>query len=53
VTGCETLNVETHHWAPRAVFGPDSDRWPTSPLCPRHHQEWHRRVNAATEPRSA
>lgn len=38
---CGAWGTEEHHWAPRAVFGPESDLWPTSWLCPNCHQRWH------------
>ena len=37
--------LETHHWAPRAVFGDDADKWPTDDLCVPCHQEWHSRMH--------
>ena len=33
----EISGVELHHWAPRARFGDDADRWPTGFLCRRCH----------------
>lgn len=61
VRGCDSFDVERHHWAPRHLFDdtafvPDgewaeggyywyeSELWPVSYLCRKHHQEWHRRV---------
>lgn len=38
-----TNGTEVHHWAPRHLFD-DADAWPTSPLCPTCHREWHRVV---------
>jgi hypothetical protein len=41
---CGTLGpVETHHWAPWALFD-DANDWPTSELCPPCHRLWHRVV---------
>lgn len=42
---CGAPGVEVHHTAPREVFD-DCDEWPTVDLCPAHHREWHRRMNA-------
>lgn len=39
--------VEEHHWAPYAIFGAESDSWPTSPLCVRCHMRWHRMMESA------
>lgn len=44
---CESweLEIHFHHWAPRSIF-PD---WPYElgvELCPRCHDEWHRRMRA-------
>ena len=44
VTGCETPGHEYHHFAPGAIFGDDSARWPCLPLCRPHHVEWHQRM---------
>ena len=36
---------EVHHWAPQALeseFGADWYKWPTAPLCLRHHLLWHK-----------
>ena len=41
---CGHSGAEIHHWAPRHIFGKDSDTWPTSPLCVRCHREWHDRT---------
>lgn len=45
--GCDREAVEDHHFAPRAIFGPDADEWPRGLLCVEHHIEWHRRMGAA------
>ena len=37
----QTIPCEQHHIAPRKFF-PDHDAWPTLPLCPSCHREWHR-----------
>lgn len=39
--------AETHHWAPEAYrdeFGDDWWKWPTAPLCHKHHRLWHKIV---------
>ncbi len=41
---CGARATERHHWAPTAIFGKDSDKWPTDQLCKKHHAEWHHRV---------
>lgn len=45
---CRAFGVEVHHWAPRAVFGDEADKWPTDALCTACHREWHARMNART-----
>lgn len=39
--------TQNHHWAPRAVFGLDAERWPQSPLCVECHGIWHRTMRRA------
>lgn len=41
---CGAEGAECHHWAPRAFFGDEADRWPTSYLCPACHARWHATV---------
>lgn len=41
---CGVLGTELHHWAPRELFPDDFGAWPTTYLCPKHHQEWHNKV---------
>lgn len=42
VKGCTSTNTELHHWAPRQIFGPEAERWPSSYLCrEQHHPQWH------------
>lgn len=41
---CGTRGSETHHWAPRHLFGAEADLWPTVRLCRRCHQRWYRVV---------
>jgi len=41
---CGSPTTENHHWAPSYLFADDSNRWPQSPLCPRHHRLWHQMV---------
>lgn len=36
-----TDGVETHHWAPTALFDDPEGRWPMSLLCPPCHRLWH------------
>jgi len=41
---------EIHHWAPQALqeaFGEEWIKWPTAPLCLKHHRLWHRVVTPA------
>lgn len=54
-TGCEVVGcltegtrLERHHWAPLQVFGGEARLWPTSLLCPAHHQRWHRAMRGYT-----
>ena len=35
---CGAVGAERHHWAPGYLFGPESDRWPTSLLCVPCHR---------------
>lgn len=42
--GDGSQGVQEHHWAPRSIFGSDAYKWPTSYLCIRCHEEWHRRT---------
>lgn len=46
-----TEGVESHHWAPRSVFGCEADEWPTGFLCRPCHQEWHRMMSGVTDGR--
>lgn len=43
---CDSEGTEMHHWAPQAIFA-DADSWPTSPLCPACHREWHSKMREA------
>lgn len=38
---CGADEAELHHFAPRAYYGKDCERWPKAYLCKRHHDEWH------------
>ena len=38
---CGSYQVELHHFAPKYLFGDDSDNWPTAYLCREHHKQWH------------
>ena len=46
VRGCAELGVEIHHWAPQSIFE-DSEDWPFSPLCLKHHRKWHDNTGVA------
>lgn len=50
---CGRVGVEVHHWAPTAIFGLESYRWPTSNLCTSCHRKWHRMMNAVRARNSA
>ena len=41
---CGTAGAENHHWAPYALFGEESERWPKSYLCQPCHARWHQVV---------
>ena len=38
---CGARDVEDHHWAPRAIFGADAEKWPHDKLCSDCHKRWH------------
>lgn len=38
---CGADGAESHHWAPRHIFGDEADLWPVSFLCPTCYQRWH------------
>lgn len=40
---CRGLGTELHHWAPKHLFE-DAHLWPTSYLCKKHHDEWHKKI---------
>lgn len=44
---CGARGTDIHHWAPRALFGDESDLWPTAWLCPPCHQRWHAAMEMA------
>ena len=50
ITPCErcheNVGCESHHWAPREIFGSDSWQWPTSWLCRKCHREWHAKMKS-------
>jgi len=48
VTGCPNTDLETHHFAPTSIFGPDANNWPQADLCRHHHHTWHHRTGIAT-----
>lgn len=39
--GCESTEVEWHHYAPYNTFGREADNYPVLPLCRQHHRHWH------------
>ena len=41
---CGHDGAQCHHWAPLALFGEDSENWPTSYLCQKCHTRWHQVV---------
>jgi ribosomal protein L37AE/L43A len=41
---CGARGTELHHWAPRHLFGSESDLWPTDYLCVGCHRRWHHLV---------
>jgi len=41
---CGDRAVEDHHWAPKAIFGEEAERWPHDKLCKVHHDIWHMKV---------
>jgi hypothetical protein len=44
VEHCNNHEVEYHHWAPKHLFGHESNHWPGDYLCREHHTEWHRKT---------
>lgn len=40
------LNLENHHWAPKAKFE-DADQWPQDDLCTTCHGRWHKTMEAS------
>lgn len=42
---CGSRDCERHHWAPKAIFGPDeAEQWPKDYLCKECHDLWHSKV---------
>lgn len=41
---CGASGAEMHHWAPRYLFGDDSEKWPKAMLCVPCHRKWHAMV---------
>ncbi|MEH6652094.1 MAG: hypothetical protein V7707_18890 [Motiliproteus sp.] len=41
---CGADGAQNHHWAPKALFGEEAYRWPTSHLCQSCHTRWHQLV---------
>lgn len=43
---CGAFGTELHHFAPRAIFGPEeAELWPTAYLCGGCHRYWHATIN--------
>jgi hypothetical protein len=49
----EECKPETHHLAPREMFGDECERWPTVRVCRRCHECWHNVVNLYQERKAA
>jgi hypothetical protein len=45
--------LETHHFAPRHLFGSDCNKWPTADLCGPCHRRWHDLVTPTMSKRRA
>ena len=43
--GCQSTEVEWHHYAPYNTFGREADNYPCLPLCRAHHRYWHQQMN--------
>lgn len=43
--GCESREIEWHHFAPYNTFGAEADRFPIQPLCRDHHRHWHQTMD--------
>lgn len=43
--GCDSTEIEWHHFAPRNTFGIESERFPIHPLCREHHRYWHQTMD--------
>lgn len=41
---CGADGAQRHHWAPYALFGGESEKWPQSYLCQPCHTRWHQIV---------
>ena len=42
--------LETHHLAPRAIFGAEAGAWPTVDVCGDCHMRWHRCMDGYRSP---
>ena len=50
VLGCNRLDVELHHFAPKHLFGEQiAELWPQAYLCKYHHDLWHNLVDKIKE----
>lgn len=47
---CGKNGAEWHHWAPRAFFGDECERWPQGLLCQYCHSKWHQIVTPLDMP---
>ena len=43
--GCESTEVEWHHYAPYNIFGMEANNFPCLPLCRDHHRHWHQKMD--------
>lgn len=43
--GCDSTEIEWHHYAPRNTFGYEADSYPCLPLCRAHHRHWHQMMD--------
>lgn len=43
--GCESTQIEWHHFAPFNTFGVEADNFPVRPLCRYHHRYWHLKMD--------
>lgn len=48
-----SARLETHHLAPKEMFGEESARWPTVDVCRACHEHWHARMGRVIGRREA